>query len=323
MIWQAALEAVEADLPALLTLVVANTRRSPGTRGAALLVAPGRAPVGTIGGGAMERALLQRAPALWARGPGHFELRALHHRRQPQGEPSGLICAGRQTNLSLVLGPGDAPALRAACALLAQDRPGQLTWSPQQPLAVAAAPLDVAGEPVAVEDHPDGPRLRVSLFERRRVAIFGAGHCGRALARQMSWLGYVVTLLDDRLAILDEARAPYIRHALAVEDLSLAAAQVSAPALTAAVVMTTDLRSDVQALRGALAAPFPFLGLMGAPAKRKEIFTELSGAGFGEAALGRIVAPVGLPIGSATPEEIAVSVAAQLVSLRQRAEEAA
>ncbi len=83
--------------------------------------------------------------------------------------------------------------------------------------------------------------------------------------------------------------------------------------------MTSDFPSDVAALSGVVGRLFPFVGVMGSPVKLKAIFDRLREQGFTDDQLDRLQAPVGLPIGSSTPEEIAVSVAAQILQQRDRA----
>jgi xanthine dehydrogenase accessory factor len=80
--------------------------------------------------------------------------------------------------------------------------------------------------------------------------------------------------------------------------------------------MTTDSPSDIRALQGALRRGFPFLGLMGSPAKIKLIRDALLQHGFSHQEIDKITAPVGLPIDSHTPAEIAISVTAQILQLR-------
>ena len=80
--------------------------------------------------------------------------------------------------------------------------------------------------------------------------------------------------------------------------------------------MTTDFPSDVRALSGVLPHPFRFIGVMGAPAKLEQILQRLADEGFSATDLARIHAPIGLDIPSHTPEEIAISVAAQILKLQ-------
>ncbi len=80
--------------------------------------------------------------------------------------------------------------------------------------------------------------------------------------------------------------------------------------------MTTDVASDVRGLLGVLDNPFPFIGVMGSENKISEIKKQLKAEGIADQQLSRITAPVGLPMVSNTPEEIAISIAAQLLQLR-------
>lgn len=309
--WRAVLAELEAGHAVFLAWVVDHTEHSPGTRGARLFLSASGAREGTIGGGIMEKKLEERARELLAAPPpSFFELRTLHHSREPSGEAdgerSGMICAGRQRNLALLLRPERD---RAAVAALV----GRLDSGGEGFLALGPGGVGIADSAEA----PEG-EYRERLRNTRRIAIFGGGHCGQALARQMAILGYDVLLLETRTAVLPadpEAIGPEVEVRV-VADFGEAAAGVERPEETVAVVMTTDFPSDVRALEGALRQPFPFLGLMGSPAKLAEIRARLLALGFGENELARLEAPVGLAIGSRTPPEIAVSIAAQLLAQR-------
>jgi xanthine dehydrogenase accessory factor len=305
--WRGILAELEAGHHVFLAWVASATEHSPGTRGARMWLSASGARQGTIGGGIMEKKLEERAKELLASPPeSFFERRTLHHSREAAGERSGMICAGSQENLALLLRPEkDRAAVAAIIELVERDAPGFLFVGPNG---------------VGISAEASGDEYREPLQNPRRIAIFGGGHCGQALARQMSLLGYGVLLLETRAAVLP-AEAASLGEGVEVrvaEDFRAAAAEVTRPEQTAAVVMTTDFPNDVRALEGALRQPFPFLGLMGSPAKIAEIRTRLLSLGFGEKDLERLVAPVGLAIGSRTPPEIAVSIAAQVLASRPK-----
>jgi xanthine dehydrogenase accessory factor len=303
--WRGILAELEAGHHVFLAWVIDATEHSPGTRGARMWISASGARQGTIGGGIMEKKLEERAKELLVSPPeSFFERRTLHHSREAAGERSGMICAGSQENLALLLRPDqDGAAVAAIIERVERDAPGFLFVGPNG---------------VGISAEASGDEYREPLQNPRRIAIFGGGHCGQALARQMSLLGYGVLLLETRAAVLP-AEAASLGEGVevrVVEDFRAAAAEVARPEQTAAVVMTTDFPNDVRALEGALRQPFPFLGLMGSPAKIAEIRTRLLSLGFGEKDLERLVAPVGLAIGSRTPPEIAVSIAAQVLASR-------
>ena len=209
----------------------------------------------------------------------------------------------------------DLDAVEDAVAKLERDAPGLLTYTPGGGLSVVDAAPDPEAPVTRTIATGDGWRYEEQLMALKRVAIFGAGHCGLALSRQMSWLGYVVTVLDDRADVPTLGQNTFARHKVTAPTFEELAARVSHPELTSAVVMTADMPSDTSALDGVLRQPFPFVGVMGAPAKLHAICARLLDRGFDEDAIARVRGPVGLEIGSSTPPEIAVSVAAQLVGL--------
>ena len=310
--------------------VVANSRHSPGTAGARLALMEGGSTLGTIGGGAMERDVLAAGRrALATEKPSPPRIQTLQHRRPTRGQtgatpgahgvspaPSGMICAGEQTNLYAVLTPEDQPWVAVLIDHLERDAPGCLVIDTDGfTVAEGGGPTD--GSVHQLETSPEGGfRVRQDLLARRRVALFGGGHCSLALARTLGRLGYRVEVWEASTKEPETDLDRYVAALHRVEHFSQAAGQVRWPELTWAVVMTSDFPSDVAALEGALRRPFPFLGVMGSPAKLKEIRRQLLARGFGEDDLARLTAPVGLALGSHTPEEIAISVAAQILALR-------
>lgn len=288
-----------------LALVVHATDHSPGTRGAALWLSASGRREGTIGGGIMELKLEQRARALLAQAPEpFFELRKLVHQRDLEpgsaGERSGLICAGEQTNFYRLCLPSEAAAFAAVAEAMAGAGSGWLC-------------LDAGGPRLEAEPEPGVP-FCAPLRAERRLAIFGGGHCGQSLARQMRWLGWEVEIVEIRPNLLPSelAEDAGIRWRQ-VADYRDGGGLLADPASTACVVMTTDFPSDVRALHGLRGLPIPFVGVMGSAAKLQEIKARLRAEGWDEAKIDALRAPVGLPIGSHTPAEIAVSIAAQLV----------
>lgn len=313
--WQQVEAALSRGERVFVCLVVASTKGSPGSPGALLALAESGEPFGTIGGGGMERALLETAQdALRApRYAPNWEV--LHHHKGAVGKPSGLICGGSQTHLQWRFDPErDRDLVRAALAAAAAETgtiwrvtPGGCFLDPAPAATEAAAPA-AEGLAGTATDWV----FRHVLVRRRRVAIFGGGHCGVALAEVLRPLDCAVTVFERRAEVHTWRRLP-AEERVVVPTFDAAAALVRRPAETYAIVMTSDFPSDVAALRGILPLPFPFVGVMGAKPKWQKIQTELAAAGFSAQDLARIHSPLGLPLGSDTPEEIAISVAAQIL----------
>ncbi|MEO0812421.1 MAG: XdhC family protein [Myxococcota bacterium] len=277
---------------AFIALVLSHRGSSPGTAGAGLIYVAGSDPIGTIGGGRMEAALLQAANDNDR--PGLSSELLVHRPGTAVGTPSGLICAGEQTLLSGWVGGDDRSWIKSAAVLERDDAEGWVVFD---------------GAPRVTEAEPSAS-LFMPLRIRRRVLIAGGGHCGAALAKLCDELGYFVTLVD-----IDAGRHTFRRCGGADRKQILAsykslADAVTLPEHTRLIVMTSELTTDVDAIEGAHGIPFAYRGVMGSPAKLAAIARELSSRGV---SLDGFCAPIGLAMKSDTPTEIAVSVAAQLL----------
>jgi xanthine dehydrogenase accessory factor len=155
-----------------------------------------------------------------------------------------------------------------------------------------------------------------------RLVIAGAGHVGRAVASLGGFLGFDVVVIDDRPEFANTARFPEAGQ-LIVGDIagSLDALPVSSE--TYIVIVTRGHRQDEAALRACIRRRAAYIGLIGSRHKvvlMKERFLKKDRATPAE--WGRVHTPIGLPIGSKTVEEIAVSIAAELVLVRSKRKKA-
>lgn len=162
----------------------------------------------------------------------------------------------------------------------------------------------------------------VSLPRRPRMYLFGAGDHAATLASLGRLLGYRVTVCDVRAKFVTRERFPDAEE-LVVEwpDRFLEAAPVDER--TVICVFTHDERVDVPVLAAALGTPAGYIGAMGSRRTTAARAERLRAQGVDDAALARLHAPVGLPIGARTPQEIAVAIAAEIVSVANRGDGAA
>ena len=316
--WERVHGHLSAGSRVFVACVAEHTRGSPGTAGAKLLVSDSGELFGTIGGGAMEHRLVEQARAL-LHGDNHRpEKHTLVHRESAAGDASGLICEGSQTNVFCVLdGPRDLDSVRTIADRVRNDQPGSIEID-DAGLRLAEDGAGFAAPRITLTEEDEGWRYREDLFNRRRLAVIGGGHCAAALEEVMAPLGYRVRVFDTRAHVASHDRATAVGGVSIVGDYADAGPEIAYPESTAVVVMTADYRTDVRALLGVAARPFPFIGLMGGRKKIDRIFALLREEGISRETFERIHAPVGLDIGSETPEEIAISIAAQLLSERNR-----
>jgi len=150
-----------------------------------------------------------------------------------------------------------------------------------------------------------------------RVIIYGAGHCSRALAPLLSNAGFRVRVVDPRADIM--ASAGFTDDVDKVEADPGEDASQAIRASDWILVMTHDHAHDIFVLRSALPRKPRFIGVMASTRKAQKFRRTLIGEGFAEKDLDAVHMPVGLDIGAVGPEEIAVSITAQLIRARRAA----
>ena len=310
--WKAAQEALKKGKLIHISFVVDQTKGSPGTTAARMFVTNDGVRYGTIGGGVMEKRVLDEAVAsLNKKRLPKPRLRQLRHRADSSNQSSGLICGGTQTNLELALSPSLHSEIVAEIVSAGVSGVGSVLCT-SDGLKLS----DKLVETVKLKQIGEEWEASLPLLNHRRVAVFGAGHCGVALANAMHRLDYEVTILDSRSDVsTTEGLAKSIK--LIVTDYEVGAACVDHPNYTVAIVMTHSMDTDVKALFGLLDKGFDWIGLMGSQVKIAHIRQKLLLKGYSDLQIAQIVAPVGIDINSDTPEEIAISIAAKILLKRE------
>jgi xanthine/CO dehydrogenase XdhC/CoxF family maturation factor len=177
--WRRVLDRVESDGRVFVALVVDHSIHSPGTTGARLAVFESGETVGTLGGGIMEVNLVERARAALSDQTFEPELRTLHHRKHGDGEKSGLICAGYQTNLCLILERRQALAELEQAVEGESAQGGFLELTPSGIRFRQDSDL-TRGEQSRLVANGNAWQYIERLVNFRRVAILGGGLCGLA-----------------------------------------------------------------------------------------------------------------------------------------------
>jgi xanthine dehydrogenase accessory factor len=147
--------------------------------------------------------------------------------------------------------------------------------------------------------------------------VFGAGHVGYYLGRVASEAGFELHVIDDRAAFANRERFPFAASVV-VDDIPTWLGGATLPPSAYAVVVTRGHRHDLDALEALATRELRYLGLIGSRAKVARIYDQLLSEGRATLEqLSRVHAPIGLDIGAVTPQEIAVSIAAELVAIRR------
>jgi len=301
--WRYALESLQNGRRAVLVFVVDHSGSVPGVTGTRIVVSD-TGFAGTIGGGAAEMQLIERAVGH----QGDTEIYRFLH--TPSG--GGTLCSGIQDFAIISLSRNDEKAMHSIVDALEHHRTGILRLTPD----------GVDFKPGETHPHsfsnPDrsweyvGPiGLEDTLY------IIGGGHVGLALSRVMSTLPFRIVVLDNRedLPTMAANRWSHDQQVISFDEIGV---HVGEGDRSWVVIMTFGHAHDQQVLEGLLGREFAYLGLMGSKNKVRQMFAAMIADGIPEAALAGVTAPVGVSIGSHTPEEIAISIAAEIISLRNR-----
>jgi xanthine dehydrogenase accessory factor len=297
-----------------LGLVVHTRGSTPQKAGAAALFTADGRVLGTLGGGCLEAEAHQRALRSLDTGqPVLFQLRL----DEIDGWDDGLICGGAARIFAT---PHIAPHIPALQLALAAARPGALVLPLDGGPAYHASGLpfeDGDAERPRIVELDGQERFVIPLVAAPRLIIAGGGHIGKATARLGVMLGFRVTVIDDRPTFANPAHFPGA-EAVLCGDIPEAMAQQTIGPDTYIVIVTRGHRNDGQTLAACVASKARYIGMIGSQRKSLLIKKELVESGRAtQQQLDQVRSPIGLDIGAQTVEEIAVSIAAELVQARR------
>ena len=319
-VWALAAASLRAATPVALLCVLRSEGSSPGRQGFKMAVTAAES-AGSIGGGIMEHKFVELARLRLREGDSTPLRRPQIHRREAPTDRSGMMCSGEQDVLLWPLTADDLDTVTAIANALQTGTGGYLALSPATGLRLDSIGNQADFAPAETDFyvfHP-GPvwHYRERLGFRDRLTIVGGGHVSLALSKVIAQLDFELTVLDDRLDLPTLVTNEAAHHRRFVDYENVAAAIPPGPHQYV-VVMTVGYRSDAVVLQQLLGLPYRYLGVMGSAAKVTELRKGLHKAGFLAAEIARLRGPIGLPIHSQTPEEIAISIAAELIQQRYR-----
>ena len=331
--------------------VVRTFSSAPRQPGAAMVVAPDGSVAGSVSGGCVEGAVYESATEVARTGVARLERYGVS---DDDAFAVGLTCGGildifiepvSQATFPELDGVFDAitghrpVAVATVIAHPDPDRVGRrliigsdtavgTLGSARADAAVTddARGLLAAGRSEVLTYGPDGQRRGEGMevfvaghAPRPRMLVFGAIDFAAAVAQQGAFLGYRVTVCDARPVFATSARFPSADEVVVDWPHRYLAAQVEAGAIdgrTVICVLTHDAKFDVPLLEVALRLEVGYVGAMGSRLTHQDRLSRLRDAGLSEPELSRLSSPVGLDLGARTPEETAVSIAAEIIARR-------
>jgi xanthine dehydrogenase accessory factor len=248
-VFQKLAEIEKTGMQAALAIVVRTKGSTPRTAGAKMVVMEDGSILGTLGGGGLEKKVIEEY--LEALKTGEAKLTSF-----TLGESLDMMCGGE---------------------------------------------IEIYIEPIIQPEH---------------LIIFGAGHITKALAPLMRSVGFRVTVVDDNPEALEGNHFVDI-GGVRSEDMESYAERLLPGGNTYIVILTRGFSKDKAVLRHIIGKDFRYVGMIGSEKKIRTIEEDLISKGIAKEHLSRLHAPIGLDIGAETPEEIALSIAAEIISVRK------
>lgn len=314
-VWQAAAELVRRSGSGALATVARVRGSTPVPAGTKMLVGAEGRLIGSVGGGCVEADVIGAALAAQAsRRPSLLT----HHLNADLAGDLGLSCGG---TVDIFVEPllTDEAYVRVLDAAASADAGLVRTateWSGAEPRKTFEPLSRAVVSGAAATLTRDGRYVEERLLPAPRLFVFGAGHVGAAIGRAAAAAGFRVVVIDDRAEYADATRFTDGIAVLA-GDVETALTRYPLTSGDAVVIATRGHRNDAVILERIATSPAGYVGLLGSRRKKAVVTKGLKAAGVPAKSLQRVRVPVGLPIGAVTPEEIAVSVVAELIGWRR------
>jgi len=337
------LSLIKKKRPAALATIIEARGSTPQAEGASALYSSEGLMSGTIGGGVVEAEVLKKAQgAIKRKKSGVFTFNLAHE----AAEENEAICGGRLRILLETQAEKNEAAFRALGQSLKRRKPGVLATRIQRDPSRKSLDIDrlwtgpnvlsksllgtlfsgfegeirnaiLEKKPLLVHLKP-GMLYLEPHFPLPRLLIAGAGHIGQAVAHLGKLLDFEVIVIDDRPEYARRERFPSADRII-VSDIGEAVGRFPISSDTYIVIVTRGHTRDEDALRACIKRQAGYVGMIGSRRKVDLMKEKFRGCGWAASAeFDRIYSPIGISIHSKTVQEIAVSIAAELVSVRNR-----
>ena len=307
-IWNKILVNLKQKKKLVLLLVVENKGSSPGRQGFKMLVLEDGTRFGSIGGGATEHKLVNRAGKMLEENITKPELHEQIHRTDDEMHSSGMICSGENKVILYPLYDIHLDNIQeiAGHSILKDEITVKFSTESFRSRSGAT----ISGQYEFIDNV-----YKEVVGYKHFVYIIGGGHVGLALSKQMKMLGYYVKIYDNRpnLDTFEANKDAHEKHIVKYDEIEK---YIPEGENIYVVIASFSHANDKKLLSLLIDKKVAYLGMMGSKNKVEEIYRLLKGEGITEEQLKKVSAPIGVTIKSETPPEIAVSIAAEIIHVR-------
>ena len=305
----------------VLVTIIAQEGSSPRGLGAQMLVKNDGNIIGSVGGGGVEKHCRDLALQCIQNKSSQIQEYTL---RQNGAHSIGMVCGGDVTAFLQFVDAKQAKWMELAKKLLTIFSAHQSGWLVIHLDGNIPAILDESGKRIFGQLQEDVPKLENKTYVktnasfymplpiRDRAILFGGGHCAQALSLLLTKVGFRVVVVDNRPEYADPQRFPEAESVICGDYCKIADYLTIAPS-DYIVVMTHGHAHDLDVQKQVLQNPSIYIGVIGSKSKKDFVNAKLREFGISDEAINQVHSPIGTPIKAVTPEEIAISIAGEMI----------
>ncbi len=310
--WNFVKSKLSANIDVALMIVAASSDATPGRKGFKMAAARDKTQSGTIGGGIMEYNLLREIRRNFDTENFDAVVHRLQHSRETEEEKSGLICGGRQTVIIKYLTNADLNEVEKIFKNFSGGKNGVLK--------ITSDLFEFDEKPEKEENEFLLPNekewsYKETLGFEETVYIVGGGHVGAAVCRQFSALGFRTVVFDHRNDVFEKIPNSYADEKIVTSYKNVGDYIVEGNK-SYVVIVSPRHTGDKDALGSVINKKLKYIGMMGSAKKIEMIYSLLEKEGINVKLFQKVHAPIGLKISSESPAEIAVSIAAEVIRIK-------
>ena len=312
MVWNYINQKLQENIKVVFLVVLESIGSSPGRQGFKMAVAADGSMFGSIGGGIMEHKFVQMVKSK-LEGQQQIESR-VHRQVHKSNAPnkSGMICSGEQTLFIHEINNNDLPHVQGILSASKNNNNSIIEISPKG----IAYINEKADFDFFYEEYDDSFIYRERTGFKNELHIIGGGHCGLALSTLMSKLDFHIKIYDDRHELNTMVQNDFAHESFVLNGYEDLKDLIKEGKNVFVIIMTFGYRTDAIALKALKHKNYKYLGMLGSVNKIDKMLEEFKLDDFSSDWLSLIKTPAGLPIKSKTPEEIAISIAAEIIKIK-------
>jgi len=311
-IWKFIKTIIHKNKKAALLTVVESTDSSPGKQGFKMAVDEDGNIIGTIGGGIMEKNLISESLTYLEASEKYF-IKTLYHNPESAKEKSGLICGGKQIVVISVFDYADKIIVGEILSSLEAQSEVILSIS-QNGLSLKSKVNTVPRYTYKFENELNY-EYKELYGNSDTIYIIGGGHVGLAISKILANLDFYIIVIDHREDVITMRNNIYA-HKKVISSYDEVGNYIKEGGMSYVVIVSPQHTGDEAALKSVINKNLKYLGMMGSKRKIKTIRDNLILSGIDPELLSKVHMPIGLEIGAQTPDEIAVSIAAEIIKVK-------